>query len=81
MIKAEKKVFRVIKGSMVIMKGIKENGMYVLDGHTAVEEASVTNSRGNKDHIGALRFCEDCILGKSSKLRFETVAHTNKKKL
>ncbi|KAH9649070.1 hypothetical protein KPL70_025842 [Citrus sinensis] len=70
-IKAEKDVLRVIKGSMVIMKGLKQNGMYVMDGHTAVREAS----------IGALGFCEDCILRKSSKLRFETAAHTTKEKL
>ncbi|KAH9649068.1 hypothetical protein KPL70_025842 [Citrus sinensis] len=31
--------------------------------------------------IGALGFCEDCILRKSSKLRFETAAHTTKEKL
>ena len=33
------------------------------------------------DQIGALGFCEDCILGKSSRLRFETAAHTTKEKL
>ena len=107
-IKAEKGVLRVIKGSMVIMKGIKQNGLYVMDGHTVVGEANVTNSRGNRsmlwhlrmrhiserglrelqkqrvfedDHIGALGFCEDCIIEKSSRLRFETAAHTTKEKL
>ncbi|KAH9770104.1 hypothetical protein KPL71_012259 [Citrus sinensis] len=107
-IKAEKSVLRVIKGSMVIMKGLKQNGLYVTDGHTAVREASVTDSGGNRsmlwhlrmghmserglrelqkqevfgnDHIAALGFCEDCILGKSSKLKFETAAHTTKEKL
>ena len=107
-IKAEKSVLREIKGSMVIMKGIKQNGLYVMDGHNVVGEANVTNSRGNRsmlwhlrmrhisekglrelqkqgvfedDHIGALGFCEDCIIGKSSRLRFETAAHTTKEKL
>ncbi|KAH9750945.1 Integrase catalytic domain-containing protein [Citrus sinensis] len=107
-IKAKKGVLRVIKGSMVIMKGIKQNGMYVMDGHTIVGEASVTDSGGNismmwhlrmghmserglrelqkqgvfgNDQIGALGFCEDCILGKSSKLRFETATYTTKEKL
>ena len=28
-----------------------------------------------------MEFCEDCILGKSSRLRFETAAHTTKEKL
>ncbi|KAH9658397.1 hypothetical protein KPL70_023479 [Citrus sinensis] len=107
-IKAEKGVLRVIKGSMVIMKGIKQNGLYVMDGHTAVGEASVTDSKLNRsmlwhlrmghmserglrelqkqgvfggDQIGALGFCEDCILGKFSRLRFETAVHTTKDKL
>ena len=107
-IKAKKGVLRVIKGSMVIMKGIKQNGMYVMDGHTIVGEASVTDSGGNismmwhlrmghmserglrelqkqgvfgNDQIGALGFYKDCILGKSSNLRFETAAHTTKEKL
>ncbi|KAH9750881.1 Integrase catalytic domain-containing protein [Citrus sinensis] len=89
-------------------QGIKENGLYVLDGHTAVGEANVIDNGGNrsmlwhlrmghmserdmrelqkqgvfgKDHIGALGFCEDFILGKSSRLRFETAAHTTKEKL
>ena len=34
-----------------------------------------------KDKIRALGFCEDCILGKSSRLRFETTTHTTKEKL
>ncbi|KAH9706020.1 Integrase catalytic domain-containing protein [Citrus sinensis] len=34
-----------------------------------------------KDQMEALGFCEDCILGKSSRLRFETAAHTTKEKL
>ena len=54
-IKAEKMVLRVIKGSMVIMKGIKQNGMYVLDGHIALEEASLTDSGGNKSMMWHLR--------------------------
>ena len=54
-IKAEKCVLRVIKGSMVIMKGIKQNGLYVMDGHTTVGEASVTDSRGNRSMLWHLR--------------------------
>ena len=55
MIKAEKGVLKVIKGSMVIKKGIKENGMFVLDRHTAVGEASVIDSKGNKSMLWHLR--------------------------
>ena len=54
-IKAEKDVLRVIKGSMVIMKGLKQNGMYVMDGHTVVREASVTDSGGNRSILWHLR--------------------------
>ena len=54
-IKAENGVLRMIKGSIVIMKGIKENGMYVLNRHTAVGEASVTDSGRNKAMLWHLR--------------------------
>ena len=54
-IKVEKEVLKVIKGSIVIMKCIKQNDMYVLDGHTTVGEANVTDSRGNKSMLWHLR--------------------------
>ncbi|KAH9672650.1 hypothetical protein KPL70_017818 [Citrus sinensis] len=80
-IKAEKGVLRVIKGSMVIMKGIKQNGMYVMDGHTVVGEASVTDSKWNRSMLWHLRMGHTSERGKSSRLRFETAAHTTNEKL
>ncbi|KAH9734079.1 hypothetical protein KPL71_017263 [Citrus sinensis] len=72
-IKAENGVLRMIKGSIVIMKGIKENGMYVLNRHTAVGEASVTDSGRNKAMLWHLR--------QIFQAKFETEAHTTKEKL
>ncbi|KAH9679108.1 reverse transcriptase Ty1/copia-type domain-containing protein [Citrus sinensis] len=43
-VKAEKCVLRVIKGSMVIMKGNKNNDLYILNGQIVIGEASVTES-------------------------------------
>lgn len=33
------------------------------------------------DKLSSLGFCEDCILEKASKLKFETIVHTPKDKL
>lgn len=43
-IKVEKEVLKVIKRSMVIMKGNKMHGLYVLNGQTAIRETNITNS-------------------------------------
>ncbi|KAH9803501.1 hypothetical protein KPL71_001790 [Citrus sinensis] len=95
-------------GSMVIMKGNKNNGLYVLNGQTVIGEASVTESGEDKsklwhlrlghmsekglkelekkgvfgkDQLNSLGFCEDCILGKASRIKFESAVHTTKEKL
>ncbi|KAH9782240.1 hypothetical protein KPL71_008811 [Citrus sinensis] len=97
-IKAENGSLKVIRGSIVIMKSTKQNGLYVLNGHTTVGEASVTeksedkarlwhlrlghmSERGLKelqkkgvfgsDKLSSLGFCEDCILGKAFRLKFD----------
>ncbi|KAH9685121.1 Integrase catalytic domain-containing protein [Citrus sinensis] len=107
-IKAENGTLKVVRGSIVIMKGTKQNGLYVLNGHTTVGEASVTekcedkarlwhlrlghmSERGLKefqkngvfgsDKLSSLGFCEDCILGKASRLKFESAVHSTKEKL
>ncbi|KAH9767170.1 hypothetical protein KPL71_011175 [Citrus sinensis] len=107
-IKAENGTLKVIRGSIVIMKGTKQNGLYVLNGHTTVGEASVTeksedkaklwhlrlghmSERGLKelkkkgvfgsDKLSSLGFCEDCILGKASRLKFESAVHSTKERL
>lgn len=46
---------RVTKGSMVIMKGRKVNGLYVIEGKMIVGEASVTDSGENKTRLWYLR--------------------------
>ena len=106
--KAEKGVLRVIKGSMVIMKGNKNNGMYVMNGQTVIGEASITENGEDKsklwhlklghisekglkelekkmvfgkDQLNSLGFCEDCILEKASRIKFESTVHTTKEKL
>ncbi|KAH9686815.1 hypothetical protein KPL70_014523 [Citrus sinensis] len=95
-IKAKNGTLKVIRGSIVIMKGTKQNGSYVLNGHTTVGEASVTEKSEDKarlwhlrlghmserelkelqkngvfgsDKLSSLGFCEDCILGKASRLK------------
>ncbi|KAH9678410.1 hypothetical protein KPL71_025698 [Citrus sinensis] len=107
-IKAENGTLKVTRGSIVIMKGTKQNGLYVLNGHTTVGEASVTeksedkaklwhlrlghmSERGLKelqkkgvfgsDKLSSLGFCEDCILGKASRLKFESAVHSTKERL
>lgn len=106
-VKAEDGILKVIKGSMVIMKGSKVNSIYMLNGQTTTGELNVTDS--NKDrsklwhriiHIserdlkelkkqrvfgndkrGSLGFCEDFIIGKASKIKFQIAVHTTKDKL
>ncbi|KAH9681219.1 hypothetical protein KPL71_026889 [Citrus sinensis] len=107
-VKAKKGVLRVIKGSMVIMKGNKNNGLYVMNRQTVIGEASITESGEDKsklwhlrlghmsekglkelekkgvfgkDQLNSLGFCKDYILGKASRIKFESVIHTTKEKL
>ncbi|KAH9706111.1 hypothetical protein KPL70_012113 [Citrus sinensis] len=54
-VKAEKGVLRVIKGSMVIIKGNKNNGLYVMNGQTVIGEASITESSEDKSKLWHLR--------------------------
>ena len=80
----------------------------MLNGHTTVGEASVTemsedkvrlwhlrlghmSDRGLKelqkkgvfrnDKLSSLGFCENCIIGKPSKLKFESTVHSTKERL
>ncbi|KAH9705460.1 hypothetical protein KPL70_011882 [Citrus sinensis] len=71
-VKVEKGVLRVIKGSMVIMKGhMSEKGLKEL------EKKGVFG----KDQLNSLGFFEDCLLGKASRIKFEYAVHTTKEKL
>ena len=54
-IKVENGILKVVRGSIVIMKGTKQNGLYVLNGHTTVGEASVTEKSEDKARLWHLR--------------------------
>lgn len=96
-------MLEVMKGSLTIMKGIRKNGMYSLQGSTVVgtttaiikPETSIANlwhmilghvserglielSKknllcGNK--VSNLEFCENCILEKAKRVKFDTCVH------
>ncbi|KAH9670747.1 hypothetical protein KPL70_017094 [Citrus sinensis] len=72
-IKVESGVMKVVRGSIVVMKGNKQNGLYVLQG-TAVTGDGVLGD----DKLGSLEFCEVCVLGKSSRTSFKTAVHNTK---
>ena len=104
--KAEGGVLRVTRGSLVVMKGIKENGLYILQGHTVlgvvatafgsdIQKAQLwhqrlahVSERGLQelekqgllceDKLGKLEFCEHCIYGKASRLKFNKAVHITK---
>ena len=54
-IKAEKGVLKVIKGSIVIIKGTKLNDLYVLNRQTTVGETSVIENSEDKSRLCHLR--------------------------
>ncbi|KAG8362995.1 hypothetical protein BUALT_BualtUnG0016000 [Buddleja alternifolia] len=95
--KLESGTLKVVKGSMVIMKGIRRNGIYSLIGCTVIGSISSVESdrtvlwhrrlshvseRGlvelskqgllAGDKIERLEFCETCVYGKSSRVKFAT---------
>lgn len=103
LVNIEKGVMNVHKGSEVIMKGKKENGIYVLQGYDSSVEANIIEtSKTNeamkwhrrlahvgdkglkilskkgafgKDKVLDLEFCEQCILGKATRLKFGKGKH------
>ncbi|KAH9679832.1 hypothetical protein KPL71_026291 [Citrus sinensis] len=78
-IKAEKDVLRVIKGSMVIMKGLKQNGLYMMDGHTAVREASTGLKLKTLRTYNGLEYCNKLFeefCEKNGIQRHKTVTYT-----
>ncbi|KAH9782310.1 hypothetical protein KPL71_008845 [Citrus sinensis] len=105
-VKVEQGIMSVVKGSLVLLKGIRKNGLYVLEGTTVTGMVSVSSSssvdktrlwhlrlghmslRGFKelskqgllgsDTIGEMMFCEDCVLGKSTRTSFKSSVHTTR---
>lgn len=101
--KASGGVLKVTRGCLVVMKGLIENGLYVLQGSTVirsilvVEDNSTLNSliwdkrlghvseRGlielskqgllGGDILGKLQFCENCVFGKATRLKFKRAEH------
>ncbi|KAH9679155.1 hypothetical protein KPL71_026007 [Citrus sinensis] len=106
LVKLESGTLKVLKGSMVVMKGNMSNGLYVLQGSAVIGDVAVSNQKLNKtmlwhmrlghmserglielskhgvlgvDKIEPLKFCEDCVLGKSSRVKFSTGIHNSKR--
>ncbi|KAH9724313.1 hypothetical protein KPL70_007440 [Citrus sinensis] len=104
-IKLESGTLKVLKGSMVLMKGNLDNGLYVLQGSIVTGDVGVSNQNLNKtllwhfrlghmserglrelskqgalgeDKIEPLEFCEECVLGKSSRVKFSNGAHVSR---
>ncbi|KAH9648835.1 hypothetical protein KPL70_025759 [Citrus sinensis] len=105
LVKLESGTLKVMRGSMVLMKGSLSNGLYVLQGTAITGAVGVSNQsldktmmwhlrlghmseRGlrelskqgvlGRDKIETLRFCEECLLGKSSRVKFSTGVHNSK---
>ncbi|KAL3623657.1 hypothetical protein CASFOL_032473 [Castilleja foliolosa] len=99
-IKASQGRIKILKGSLVMLKGIKKNEIYILEGKVIVGYASVAvndmtrlwhsrlghiserglnemNKQGlfGKDTTKKLEFCENCVLGKSKRVKFESAVH------
>ncbi|KAH9716240.1 hypothetical protein KPL71_021389 [Citrus sinensis] len=105
-VKVQQGIMSVVKGSLVLLKGIRKNGLYVLEGTTVIGMVLVSSSssvdktrlwhlrlghmslRGLKelskqgllgsDTIGEMVFCEDCVLGKSTRTSFKSSVHTTR---
>ncbi|KAH9782268.1 hypothetical protein KPL71_008823 [Citrus sinensis] len=105
LVKLESGTLKVMRGSIVLMKGCLSNGLYVLQSTAVTGAVGVSNQsldkimmwhlrlghmseRGlrelskqgvlGKDKIETLRFCEECVLGKSSRVKFSTRVHNLK---
>ncbi|GJT87968.1 retrovirus-related pol polyprotein from transposon TNT 1-94 [Tanacetum coccineum] len=64
---------KVIKGSLMVLSGtMKGNCVYSLDGWAESGEASV----GIQEKESKLEFCENCVLGKSTRVSFGRGQHT-----
>ncbi|KAH9779667.1 hypothetical protein KPL71_007786 [Citrus sinensis] len=105
LVKLESGTLKVMRGSMVLMKGSLSNGLYVLQGTAVTWAIGVSNQsldktmmwhlrlghmseKGlrelskqgvlGKDKIETLRFCKECVLGKSSRVKLCTGVHNSK---
>ncbi|KAJ4708838.1 Retrovirus-related Pol polyprotein from transposon TNT 1-94 [Melia azedarach] len=96
--RAENGVLKVVKGSLVIMKGERRNGLYILQSMApSGNSAESLNSTDDQTKLWHLRlahmsekglkelskqgFCEECVMGKSCRARFNTATHRTKQTL
>ena len=103
--KSQGGVLKVIKGIIVVMKGLLKQGLYVLEGATVVGESAVSLTKKNVTelwhkrlghmsmkgmvelckqgvlgvkNLSDLELCENCVLGKSHRLKFSRAIHRTK---
>ena len=105
-IKIENGTLNILKGAMIMMKGLRKNGLYNLQGEIVVGTSIVVAKDGNetakllhmrlghvsekglqilsqqgllgKEKQPSLSFCEQCILRKKTKVKFNLSPHTTK---
>lgn len=104
--KAKHGVLTVTKGVIVVMRGLWQNGLYVLEGKSCIHpnafhvQANTNKTRlwhvrldhisesglmelhkqgpFGKDQISKLEFCEHCVLGKQTRVKFQKALHRTK---
>ncbi|KAK9179751.1 hypothetical protein WN943_028956 [Citrus x changshan-huyou] len=73
-IRLESSSLKVIKGSLIMMKGVMQLGHVSESGLKELEKQGALGS----DKISTVGFCEECVLRKSSRTRFKTAVHNTK---
>ncbi|KZV56298.1 hypothetical protein F511_00295 [Dorcoceras hygrometricum] len=97
-VKIEGGTMKVIKGSLTVMRGSQDNGLYILEASTVTGSSNAAVGGANKarlwhlrlghvsekglvelskqnllgrDKVDDLSFCDECVLGKCSRVRFK----------
>ncbi|GAU10233.1 hypothetical protein TSUD_417410 [Trifolium subterraneum] len=73
----ERGVMRISHGALVIAKGSKMNGLYILEGHVrerGLVELAKQDLLG-QEKLNKLDFCDNCTLGKQHKVKFGVGVH------
>ncbi|WJX45134.1 E3 ubiquitin-protein ligase upl4 [Trifolium repens] len=73
----ERGVMRISHGALVIAKGSKMNGLYILEGHVSERGLVELAKQGllGKEKLNKLDFCDNCTLGKQHKVKFGVGVH------
>ncbi|KAL5544596.1 hypothetical protein UlMin_008380 [Ulmus minor] len=106
----EKGVLKVSKGSLVVMKGVKDKSLYLLQGSTVIGMAATVTELGKNssvslwhkrlghvserglhelekqglfgsEKLGGLDFCEHCVYGKATRVKFSKSSYVTKETL